>query len=259
MRLDPEDGLYYDRARFYNALQGRFTQQDPGGAAGSPNLYMYAADSPVNFVDPTGLAPVTPEQIARLLKARYDDETGILGMARAIFGGNPQNRDSYKKLKAALDQFRKDCQKAPPLPLLPGPCQVAIPAVIAALINALGARQFMVRQAASAGLESLLPFAIASLRVAAASPDPEVSRRAQQLIAKFEDDCFAQAFKAVPAADRKKYLSLFWTAPNAFPEFGAMAGVFTREGIPLPPPPPPPAPRMPAPPAPPPPPPQIFV
>ena len=68
MMLDPEDGLYDDRARFYNALQGRFTQQDPGGAAGSPNLYMYAADSPVNFVDPTGLAPVTPEQIARLLK-----------------------------------------------------------------------------------------------------------------------------------------------------------------------------------------------
>ncbi len=54
--LDSETGLYYYRARYYDATTGRFLQQDPlklGG--GSVNLYGYVLNSPANFVDPSGL------------------------------------------------------------------------------------------------------------------------------------------------------------------------------------------------------------
>jgi RHS repeat-associated protein len=50
------DGLSFMRARFYNAAIGRFTSSDPlqlGG--GDANFYRYAANQPLQFVDPSGL------------------------------------------------------------------------------------------------------------------------------------------------------------------------------------------------------------
>ena len=137
--------------------------------------------------------------------------------------------------------------------------QLALPGIIEDLIKRLASKEFTVRQQASANLASILPFAIDALRAATNSNDPEVQRRADQLVQKFETNCFRQAFQAVPANDRKKYIALFWTAPNAFPDFGTMADVFVKQGTPLPAPPPPPPPPMPAPPAPPPPPAPIFA
>ena len=52
MQYDPETGLYYVRARYYNAVQGRFLQQDPAGYEDGPNLYEYAPDRPTGPVDP---------------------------------------------------------------------------------------------------------------------------------------------------------------------------------------------------------------
>jgi RHS repeat-associated protein len=49
---DGESGLYYLRARFYDPQTGRFLSADPAGA-GYP--YAYVGNSPVNFVDPSGL------------------------------------------------------------------------------------------------------------------------------------------------------------------------------------------------------------
>ena len=54
MRLDPETGLYYDRARYLNSVQGRFIQRDTFGSATGSNLYIYADNAPTYFVDPTG-------------------------------------------------------------------------------------------------------------------------------------------------------------------------------------------------------------
>ena len=55
MMLDSETNLYFDRARYLNAQQGRFISRDPLSYAGSgPNLYAYASDDPTSLIDPMG-------------------------------------------------------------------------------------------------------------------------------------------------------------------------------------------------------------
>jgi RHS repeat-associated protein len=48
--------LYYYRARFYDAVFGRFISEDPLGINGVVNnLYLYGSNNPINYVDPFGL------------------------------------------------------------------------------------------------------------------------------------------------------------------------------------------------------------
>ena len=56
-RLDPETGLYYYRARYYDAGLGRFIGRDPIGYNGDIDLYAYVNDNPANAIDPSGRAP----------------------------------------------------------------------------------------------------------------------------------------------------------------------------------------------------------
>jgi RHS repeat-associated protein len=54
-RFDAETGLMYYRNRYYLIDLGRFLQRDPQGyRGGSTNLYIYAYDAPVSFVDSLG-------------------------------------------------------------------------------------------------------------------------------------------------------------------------------------------------------------
>ncbi|MFC1643473.1 RHS repeat-associated core domain-containing protein [Chlamydiota bacterium] len=57
---DSEIGLYYYRARYYDADLGRFISKDPIGFEGDgPNLYAYVKNNPIRYVDPYGLWGLT--------------------------------------------------------------------------------------------------------------------------------------------------------------------------------------------------------
>jgi RHS repeat-associated protein len=54
--FDPATGLYFDRARYYSPVTGRFLTEDPiAFQGGQADLYAYVGDNPVNFTDPSGL------------------------------------------------------------------------------------------------------------------------------------------------------------------------------------------------------------
>ena len=52
-QYDPISQQYYLRARYYNPVIGRFTQEDSYNADGL-NLYVYCRNNPVSYVDPSG-------------------------------------------------------------------------------------------------------------------------------------------------------------------------------------------------------------
>jgi RHS repeat-associated protein len=64
--FDPETGTYEYRARYYDQNVGRFVSEDPARFAGGRNFYRYVGNSPTRFLDPYGLAPVNPADMASL-------------------------------------------------------------------------------------------------------------------------------------------------------------------------------------------------
>lgn len=79
--FDAESGLYYYRARYYDAASGRFISKDPLRFLGDDtNLYRYTANAPLTSLDPDGLKSVAVFQdkdwdlaliLTRLLNANY--------------------------------------------------------------------------------------------------------------------------------------------------------------------------------------------
>jgi RHS repeat-associated protein len=57
--FDTETSLYYYRARYYDTLAGRFVSEDPVRFDSGPGFYTYVRNSPILFIDPTGLQEIT--------------------------------------------------------------------------------------------------------------------------------------------------------------------------------------------------------
>ena len=55
---DAESGLHYNTQRYYDPRLGRYIQADPLGEVGGANLYTFALNSPLQYVDPLGLVIV---------------------------------------------------------------------------------------------------------------------------------------------------------------------------------------------------------
>ncbi len=57
LSYDPDVGLTYVRARWYDPNIGRFVSEDPAGLQGGINPYVFANNDPINGADPSGADP----------------------------------------------------------------------------------------------------------------------------------------------------------------------------------------------------------
>ena len=75
---EPEVGMYFYRARFYDPVLGRFISRDPIGLSGGDvNLYAYVGNTPILFVDPTGQFFQIPAVVAAA--AAYVGGNALIG------------------------------------------------------------------------------------------------------------------------------------------------------------------------------------
>jgi RHS repeat-associated protein len=127
--MDNETGLYYYRARYYDAAPGKFLNEDPiGFGGGSSDLYTYVLNCPANLVDPLGLAnpKATPGPLENLGHFAKDVETRIEDIFSShapgksgIEGHVEQVRNQLKRIFNDIDDLGKlvdgkrlPCEKA---------------------------------------------------------------------------------------------------------------------------------------------------
>ncbi len=91
--FDAESGLYYYRARYYDARVGRFLQEDPVSRnirqPAALNLYPYVNNNPLNFVDPSGSqvgAIIIDELLRRLIRRLIEEFAVLPAVAGAVAG-----------------------------------------------------------------------------------------------------------------------------------------------------------------------------
>jgi RHS repeat-associated protein len=98
---DSESGLYFHRARYYDARAGRFLTKDPiGFLGGDTNLYRYVQNNPLNLADPWGLKIRWNQYIFNNLLVirnliRLNQEIINLGIADAEFTLSVSGGDRY--------------------------------------------------------------------------------------------------------------------------------------------------------------------
>jgi len=85
-QYDSDLGLYYLRARYYNAATGRFMSRDPlDGSTFSPETlhkYLYANGDPANLIDPSGRGPLTDfANLISLIPLRVKVAVALIGTA----------------------------------------------------------------------------------------------------------------------------------------------------------------------------------
>ncbi|MGR9355873.1 RHS repeat-associated core domain-containing protein [Rhizobium leguminosarum] len=105
-RFDPETGLMYLNARYYDPAFGRFVSPDdwdPTKEGVGTNRYAYAHNDPVNKSDPNGHASNGWGQLGGTTTGFFSDFIG------SLYGQNPSSRQSDKVL---ADRAGKDANAA---------------------------------------------------------------------------------------------------------------------------------------------------
>ena len=98
--LDPVTQQYYLRARFYNPVIGRFTQEDTYYGDGL-NLYQYCQANPVGYVDPSGhTCEIVQNHYEQYQEYRKQHpEANAAKAYEAVTGKNPLKKDAGKSGK----------------------------------------------------------------------------------------------------------------------------------------------------------------
>ena len=95
--LDPVTQQYYLRARFYNPVIGRFTQEDTYYGDGL-NLYQYCQANPVGYVDPSGhTCEIVQNHYEQYQEYRKQHPRATAAEAyEAVTGKDPLKKDGSK-------------------------------------------------------------------------------------------------------------------------------------------------------------------
>jgi len=100
--FDPETGLHYYRARFYDSVLGRFLQEDPIRFAGGLNFYAYVSNNPVVLSDPLGLCPGDRKKcMEKFLRDNYGDF--VADKLIPSFSVGSLLTDTWEYLKSAVE------------------------------------------------------------------------------------------------------------------------------------------------------------
>jgi RHS repeat-associated protein len=102
---DSESGLYYYRARYYDAKLGRFVSEDPIRFLGGNNFYTYVENNPARFRDPYGLE-VWPEHVPGTGKSPiqiwWEARNRTVNRTAQDFARDPSNRFNHCMLNCEL-------------------------------------------------------------------------------------------------------------------------------------------------------------
>ena len=117
-------GLYYYRARYYDARIGRFISSDPiEFQAGDFNFYRYVGNDPVNFVDPSGLAglPHGRAKSGKGKKGEYnvvaENSKAVTNILESIFGKQKaQPREGVNSSGSGIKITYSSIKKSPNYP-----------------------------------------------------------------------------------------------------------------------------------------------
>ncbi|MFH7827075.1 RHS element core protein [Kluyvera chengduensis] len=105
-QYDAETGLYYNRHRYYDALQGRYLTQDPIGLMGGLNPYTYPLN-PVTEVDPLGLWGMAIPAIVEGINWLFWGSAAAGGAVLATSGDSEQSKTKTEHL--AKCEEKKPC------------------------------------------------------------------------------------------------------------------------------------------------------
>jgi RHS repeat-associated protein len=109
---DPDAGLLYYRARYYDPLLGRFVSEDPTVFGGKDvNLYAYVKNNPINFIDPTGLELEQLRKALQQLPPNAFQPSGP-GIFQALFGdGGVFTKPTIEEFFSAKERARRPCKR----------------------------------------------------------------------------------------------------------------------------------------------------